>query len=255
MIYTSYSSNEEIADGMAFWFVPSLPCNTGWHDSYGGPGPKFTGLMIGIDTYHANFAQKEALSRSIEESVITVVNNEKPTAYNISSEGHEIMLGRCVVQNRYRKTQETISTFKVQYKGNELSIYHKQGPKPFELCTQIQKMKFPIIGHLGVSATTGGHVGAFEIISLKYYENPHGSHIHYKTSTSIVDSHVHVESYRRTITSLTVIVVLLLIIIIGTASVYLMKLQRDKKANAAISSFNGISNSYLIERESNGADV
>lgn len=167
LTYTSYSTWEGVADGMALWILPSFPKCTGWHYSYGGPPPKFQGLMVAIDTlrhYHP-----ENLNRTVNQSVIIVVNNLTPKHFNYEDEGKDILLGKCLVQNRYHRTTETVAKVLIRYVGETLTVYHSNYTwNKYELCVTKQDATILRNGYLGVSAATSYGIGEFNIKSLVF---------------------------------------------------------------------------------------
>lgn len=154
---------------MALWFLPKLPKCTGWHYSFGGPSPKFQGLMIAIDTYKHFGANN--IVRNFNQSLVYTINNHTPKHYNYDIEGSDIRKGHCIVDNRYQNTPETVSKIFVRYTGETLTIYHTSNSDDNYLtCMEIREMKFNDQGYMGISASSGFTPGEFNIKSLKFYQ-------------------------------------------------------------------------------------
>uniref|UniRef100_A0A336MP84 CSON002029 protein n=1 Tax=Culicoides sonorensis TaxID=179676 RepID=A0A336MP84_CULSO len=158
--YTAYNSKKEIADGIAFWLLQPGSLNfEPAHRRYGG-NTNFTGLMIAIDSYKS--PSNYSLKCNEDQATIIVVYNEHPR--------NDIKSGRCLVKNRYRNTTKIISNLVVEYADDVLKVYHTNGTQALELCTTIKNLKIPSGYLIGLSASNGGYVGAYEVHSFKFYD-------------------------------------------------------------------------------------
>lgn len=167
--YTAHKGSDAlIADGIALWYAPPISKSTfeGRHEIYGGPNPTFSGLMIAVDVYYQ--PSSYTLSRSNDQSAIIVVNNKSPRKYDWDTEGHEIMSGRCLVRNQERSDPNKIETLTVEYVNETLKVYHtNEASKP---CVTVNNLELPEGYHFGVSASSGGTHGVFQVRSFKLYE-------------------------------------------------------------------------------------
>lgn len=173
-----------MADGIVLWYTPINESNfnfTTYQRSFGGPHPNFTGLMIAVDIYKQpdvytyNFTYnhiRRVLRRSHTESAIIVAyNNASETRmYNWDTEGYEVMLGRCVVEDQKRvMSAHDSEKLVVIYKNATLYVYHTSKYGILQPCVSYN-MTLPKGYNFGVSASSGEVPGYFSINSLKLYE-------------------------------------------------------------------------------------
>lgn len=168
--YTAYKGTDAlIADGIALWYAPPISKSTfrGQHEIYGGPSTSFTGLMIAVDVYYQ--PSSYTLSRTNDQSAIIVVNNDYARKYDWDTEGHNIVSGRCLVRNQERRDPNKIETLTVEYANESLKVYHTN--EEASPCVVLNSLKLPAGYHFGISASTGGTQGAFQLRSFKLYES------------------------------------------------------------------------------------
>lgn len=169
--YSAYNDQVQIADGIAFWYVPE---SSQWtyqatHHAYGGPSRNFTGLMIVMDNY--KLPSNLSLTRTKSQAALVVVHNENPRFYDWVNEGYDTMVGRCLVNNRYRNTTNTLATLAVEYVDEVLKVYHTNESEVLELCVEAHGLKIPSGYIIGISAGNGLIIGAYKIHSLMYYDD------------------------------------------------------------------------------------
>lgn len=168
--YSAHGDGEEIADGLAFWFVPPI---THWdykphHESYGGPGPTFKGLMIAVDV-HKQYDDRVLARTNEHQSAVLVVYNEVPRVYDWDTEGHDILSGRCLVTDQHKES-ELQQILIVEYVNKKLNVYHTSDGKGPQLCVTVNSLAIPSGYNFGISAGTGGIDGTFDVHSFELYE-------------------------------------------------------------------------------------
>lgn len=217
------SKNQEVADGLALWYLPPSVQHTyeSSQFSYGGPSGNFTGLLIAIDPYTPP-KNNITLQRDNSESAIIVVYNDFPRMYNWTTEGHDIMSGQCLVTNRYNGSVDTISTLEVLFNGNDLSIYHSFGYQSKKFCLEVKNLKLPLGYNFGVSAATGGFKALFEIYHFKFYSDSQqiiqtyeeAKNINEEKTTKIDVTHLYFLNYGLIGAIIFIVVVFTIIIVV-----------------------------------------
>lgn len=159
-IHTKNANSRLFADGMAIWFLDSVPPIG---DVFGAPN-YFNGLGIFIDTY------KNGKGGTFPQ--IAAVQGDGKTRYNKDEDGVLERLAGCKATKAVNNPAGPVRMRIVHLKNGYLSVdinYNPHRDDRWKNCFTVENVVLPTVKYLGFSAETGELSHAVDILENKIY--------------------------------------------------------------------------------------